>query len=259
VTLGIIMPAYNEEKRIASTLESYAAFFQKKLENDFIILVVSNNCSDNTAGVTLKAAKKYPQIQNLDIPYKIGKGGAITAGIKQLDVQYIGFTDADSSATPEEYYKLYEEIQNHGEHVLVVGSRYMKGSQLGEKSLSRRILSTGFLVYRRLLFNLSVRDTQCGAKLGTGTLMKEILPNLVIADMAYDVNLLVDSKRHGAEIVEIPIAWQDKDGSTITKPVKTSVGMALSIMRLRIIRSPFKPLFKPFEPLARKVYNYFNS
>jgi glycosyltransferase involved in cell wall biosynthesis len=255
-SLGIIIPAYNEEKRISETLQEYVKFYKENLKGDFEILVVTNGCKDKTADVVTKFGQKHQEIKLHDIPEAVGKGAAVTKGIELLGTEQIGYVDADNSASPEEFFKLYKELLDIDGEGLICGSRYIKGSKLGQKSVFRKFISAGFLLYRRVLFNIKVKDTQCGAKIGTGSMLKRILPNLVIADMAYDVNLIIDAKNSGAVIKEVPIAWNDKDGSTITSPWKTSLGMALSLLRLRVIRSPLKPYFRFVEPFAQKVYKW---
>ena len=90
--LSVVIPAYNEEKRIHRTLDSYAKFFSKKVK-DFEIIVVLNNCNDNT----LKIVKNFKnkKIKYLNFKEAIGKGGAILEGFKVAKGDLIGFVDAD--------------------------------------------------------------------------------------------------------------------------------------------------------------------
>ena len=78
----VIIPAYNEEKRILRTLEPYYAFFKKKLKNDFELVIVPNNCNDKTLEVAQNFAKGKKQIEILNISEKVGKGGAVITGFE---------------------------------------------------------------------------------------------------------------------------------------------------------------------------------
>jgi hypothetical protein len=116
-------------------------------------------------------------------------------------------------------------------------------------------MSWGFNTGVNLLFNLGIKDTQCGAKVFRKNLIAKILPSLTISNMAFDVNFLVDTKRVGAKILEMPIEWEDDDGSTIKNNVASSVAMALSVLRLRIMYSPLKDLYPVLEPIGVLLLN----
>jgi hypothetical protein len=117
-------------------------------------------------------------------------------------------------------------------------------------------MTRGFNFGINLLFNLQIKDTQCGAKLVRKAALKKIVPSLIIANMAFDVNLLVDLKRSGAKILEFPILWEDASDSTIKNPARVSLTMALAILRLRIVYSPIKNFYPLVDFLARPLYEF---
>src|SRR3989344_3119850 len=202
--LSIIIPAYNEEKRIGKTLDSYLKFFSKKLKN-FEIIVVLNGCIDNTLNIVKNFIKKNKKIRYLDFKEAIGKGGAVLEGFKVAKGDLIGFVDADMATPPQAFYDLIKNINNYDG---IIASRWMKGSKIGEKQpLLKRFGSRGFNLLVRILFNLKFKDTQCGAKLFKKDLIKNILDDLKITRWAFDVNLLYSSKRKGYKIIEIPTEW----------------------------------------------------
>ena len=99
--LSIIIPAYNEERRIGPTVEQYAAHFPAAE-----IIVVLNGCTDSTVEVVRTAASVHPNVKLLSIPAKVGKGGAVRAGMVLAHGTVIGFVDADGSFQAEEFEKL---------------------------------------------------------------------------------------------------------------------------------------------------------
>src|SRR3989338_8373541 len=102
--LSIVIPAYNEEKRIGKTLDQYLTYFTKNYKKDYELIVVLNGCRDNTRGV-VEEFTRYPQLRILE--FKEGnKGRSVLEGFKTAHGDYIGFTDADESTSPEEYHKL---------------------------------------------------------------------------------------------------------------------------------------------------------
>ena len=98
-----------------------------------------------------------------------------------------------------------------------------------------------------------IRDTQCGAKVMKRAVAEKSHPTLRIADMAFDINLLVSIRRAGFKILEVPTEWTDQAGSKVTIG-RTSLTMFLSVVRVRLIYSPFYKLLRPLRPLEAWVY-----
>ena len=103
------------------------------------------------------------------------------------------------------------------------------------------------------LFWLNIRDTQCGAKVMKRAVAEKIHPALRIADMAFDINLLVSIKRAGFKILEVPTEWTDQAGSKVVLG-RSSLTMLLSVVRVRLIYSPFYKLLRPLRPLEAWIY-----
>src|SRR5690349_5588539 len=114
--VSIVIPAYNEEKRIGATLEFFSTYFkalEKENKLNYEILVVINNTKDNTVGVVKAAQKKDSKIIYLDLP-KGGKGYAVTEGFKDAlkrKNDLIGYVDADLATRPEDFYDLIKNIK----------------------------------------------------------------------------------------------------------------------------------------------------
>jgi hypothetical protein len=106
-----------------------------------------------------------------------------------------------------------------------------------------------------LFFWMHIQDTQCPCKLMRREAVEKIHPSLCIADLAFDVNLLVSLKRAGFRILEVPIEWTDKAGSKVTSSLfRASLTMFLSVVRLRLIYSPFYQWLGPLRPLETWIY-----
>ncbi len=251
ITLSIIIPAYNEEYRIAPTLKSYLSFFGEIAEFNTEIIVVLNGCRDNTKNIAEGFLVAFPLLKIVNIEEAIGKGGAVKKGFEIASGKYIGYTDADNSTSPIEFQKIFNTLLENSSISCGIGSRNMPDSKVSDKHWKRNIMSAGFNLGVNTLFGLHIEDTQCGAKIFKREIVEKIIPDLTIANMAFDINLLVDTKRKGGLIKEVGIQWDDKDGSTITSPVGTSVAMALSVLRLRIIYSPLCFLYPILEPIGR--------
>jgi glycosyltransferase involved in cell wall biosynthesis len=253
-SLLLLIPAYNEEARIEPVLRDYAAFFGQHYQGNFQLIVVLNGCRDNTLGVVQKVARDFPSVSWLDFPAPIGKGGALIEGLKlakQGDL--IGYVDADGATAPAAVWELLRHI---GEADCVIGSRWLPGSVLMQAQPKlRQFASRCFHLIVELFFWLHVKDTQCPCKLMRSDAVEKIHSTLHIADLAFDVNLLVSLKRTGFKILEVPIAWTDVAGSKVTATLfRSSLTMFLSVLRIRLIYSPFYNWLKPLRPLEGWVY-----
>ncbi|MAG52619.1 MAG: glucosyl transferase [Nanoarchaeota archaeon] len=237
--LSIVIPAYNEEKRIGDTLKEYIEFFSDKLKKDYEIFVVLNGCKDNTLDVVKKHDVKF-----LDIKEAIGKGGAIIEGFKLVEGDFIGFVDADNATPARAFYDLYDKIKDNDG---IIASRWIKGAKIGSKQpISRRIASRGFNIMIKILFGINLNDTQCGAKLFRKEVVKKVVDKLGITRWAFDIDLLYLMKRNGNKIIEVPTEWAEPGGSQLSVK-KTVPEMFLAIGRLRLMYSPFKFVVKVYD------------
>ncbi|HEY5345330.1 MAG TPA: glycosyltransferase [Verrucomicrobiae bacterium] len=251
-SLLLLIPAYNEEARIEPVLREFADFFGRNYSGQFQLVVVLNGCRDNTIGVVQRVAKEFPCVSWLDFPAAIGKGGALIEGLKLAGhADLIGYVDADGATPAHAYLDLVNKI---GSADCVVGSRWLPGavihqSQTGNRQFASRVFH--FIV--QSLFWMNIRDTQCGAKVMKREVAEKIHPTLCIADMAFDINLLYSMKRAGFKIVETPTEWTDKAGSKVAL-ARSSLTMFLSVVRIRLIYSPFYKLLRPLRPLEGWIY-----
>jgi glycosyltransferase involved in cell wall biosynthesis len=251
-SLLLLIPAYNEEARIEPVLRDYARFFKENYHGKFQIVVILNGCKDNTLGVVQRVAKEFSSVSYLDFPAPIGKGGALIEGLKLAPfADLIGYVDADGATPPQAFLDLVKKI---GAADCVIGSRWLPGavihqSQAGNRQFASRVFH--FIV--QLFFWMNIRDTQCGAKVMKRAIVEKIHPTLRIADMAFDINLLYSIKRAGFKILEVPTEWTDQAGSKVVLG-RSSLTMFLSVVRVRLIYSPFYKLLRPLRPLETWVY-----
>jgi len=252
--LSIIIPAYNEESRIGKTLEAYGKFFEelkkKKKIKDFEIIVVLNACVDDTLKVVEKLEKEFKEIKHLEFR-KAGKGFAIIEGFKEAlkeEASLIGFVDADMATKPEFFYNLIRDIENYDG---VIASRGLKESKV-KTSFTRKLTNRGFnFVVRSLLF-LPFKDTQCGAKLFKREALNEVINEIGMTEWAFDVDLLHKLRKKGFKVKEIPTVWEDKKNSKLNLTV-VPFKMFSSIVRLRLLNSPFRFVVRAYDKLPEKI------
>jgi glycosyltransferase involved in cell wall biosynthesis len=253
--VSIIIPAYNEENRIRNTLLEYHKFFselKKEKTLDFEMVVVLNGCKDGTLDIVKEFSKKHKEIKYLNFNQS-GKGFAIVEGFKYSlkgKSQLIGFADADMATPPEAFYDLIKNIKGCDG---VIANRWDKRSKIKTRqTIFRRFLSRGFNLVVRTLFILPHRDTQCGAKIFKKDLLEKIIQNLGSSEWSFDVDLFFYARRAHAKIKSVPTVWNDKKGSKINLK-KTPLKMLLSVIRLRLIHSPFKFVVRFYRKLPEGV------
>ena len=250
--LSIIVPAHNEEKRLAKMLDEYLPFFARAYGNDFEMLVVINGSSDKTEMIARKYTAKYPQLRCIVEPRKIGKGGAIIVGFSQAGGALVGFVDADGSTPPSAFQDL---VDNIGQADAIIASRWLKNAKVSPRQpWSRRMASRFFNMMVHILFGLHFSDTQCGAKLIKNSAVRQILPNLGITRWAFDVDLLLQLRQAGYKIIEVPTVWHDVAGSRL-EIGRTSMEMFAALVRLRLLYSPFKGVVDFYDRYFARFFN----
>jgi glycosyltransferase involved in cell wall biosynthesis len=250
--IAIIIPAHNEEKRIGATLKAYLSYFNRlvkarKLEK-FKIIAVINASTDKTLAIVRKHKQK--NLEYLEFT-KGGKGFAVIEGFKhalKADYTHIGFVDADMATTPEEYYRLFTKAKGYDG---AIASRYLPGAKLNPRNTLPRILASRlYNFFIRALLILPYRDTQCGAKIFKKDALIKILGRVGMTSWAFDIEMLYLINKAGLKIREMPTVWSNKDYSKINF-WRAGPWMALAIVRLRIINSPFRGMVRIYDKFIR--------
>ncbi|MBE9592462.1 MAG: glycosyltransferase family 2 protein [Proteobacteria bacterium] len=230
--ISLIIPAYNEGKRIGSTLRDYYNAFTDEFD-DFEMIVEMDGCMDDTAEIVADFSVNKDNITIVEYPERIGKGGGLKRAFRAASGDIIGFTDADNSTKVTEFIELIHALEGTD---IVVGQRY---GGFDDIPLVRRVFSRGFNILVRLLFRLGISDTQCGAKVFRKEVVRDVLSHLIIDDFAFDVNFLYSAKKLGFKIKEVEIEWEYSEGSKI-KLFNVTKKMFISLLKLRLFYSPFR-------------------
>ena len=225
--ISIVIPAYNEEARIESVVKNICGQFPGQE-----IIAVCNGCTDKTNHILNTLRSRYPQIQILNFPQKLGKGGAIIEGFKIAQGQRIGFADADDSVEPSDIKKLFDALDNSDG---VIASRRLSKSKItSHQPIIRRFSSKVFNIIVRVLFNLTFKDTQCGVKVFRKEVIKDVLDSLCTTGFEFDVELLWKLKNKGYRIVEFPVVWKHSKGSTFS--LTNAPKMLISLLKIRLCK-----------------------
>ncbi|MBI4101417.1 MAG: glycosyltransferase family 2 protein [Candidatus Nealsonbacteria bacterium] len=230
--LSVIIPAYNEEKRLPKTLAEIDAYLARQ-SYDYEILVVDNGSTDKTAEITRNLESKIRGLKLISGSAGNGKGFAVKLGMLQAKGDFRVFTDADNSTSIDQIEKMWPEFEKG--YDIVIGSRDIKGAVLDppQPFLRNFILGEGFKLFRKLAIGLwGVQDTQCGFKGFNGSAAKNIFPKSVIAHFSFDPEILIIGKKLGCKIKEVPVYWKNDLQSKVK--FASIVKMAIDILKIRV-------------------------
>jgi dolichyl-phosphate beta-glucosyltransferase len=228
--LTIVIPAYNEEKRVGTTVEAVHRYCsQKGLSRE--IIVVDDGSSDNTSGVVTALQERIPGLQLVRYGPNRGKGYAVRAGVERSRGAYILFTDADNS-TPVEEFEKFHPLLSRTE--VVIGSRYRAGSDVKIKQPTYRVLLGRFgnFLIRVLLFD-DIRDTQCGFKAFQRGAAQEIFSRMKVNRFGFDIELVAIAYLLKYSVREVPVSWYNSPQSRV-RPIKDALRTFLELVYIKL-------------------------
>jgi len=227
---SVVIPAYNEEARIISSLEKLLTYVKVQGWRSEII-VVDDGSGDRTSEIVRSFATDNREIRLLKNSRNRGKGYSVRRGMLSAEGEVLLFTDADLSSPIEEIVKLLEAIR-HGADI-AIGSRWLRSSlQTQRQSLRRQVLGRAFNLLPRFLLGLNYKDTQCGFKAFTRRAAIAIFPLQKIEGWGFDPEVLFLGKRAGFKVIEVPVAWAHSEGTRI-RPFVDGVRMAWEMVKIR--------------------------
>lgn len=211
--LSIVVPAYNETRRIVPTLEAILAYVEAH-HPDFELLVVDDGSRDGTAAMVSERFAANPRLRVLGYATNRGKGYAVRFGLSHAKGDLVIFSDADLSTPIDQMEPMLAEIDRGAD--VVIGSRAHGGAEILERQpFFREAGGKLFNVFVRLLVLPDLYDTQCGFKLFRRAVILPVLPALRIDGFAFDVELLALARAAGARIAEVPVVWTNSPSSRV--------------------------------------------
>lgn len=207
---SVVIPAYNEAERILPTIGAIAAQVSL-LSEPWELIVADDGSTDET--VALVQDLGLPNLHVLIADRNRGKGSAVRRGVLAARGQIILFADADQSTPIEQFQALEAQLLNGAD--VVVGSRAAAGADVANKSLSRKIFSTGLSVIVRRVFRIPVADTQCGFKMFTADAARKLFRRQLIDEFSFDLEILYLARKFGMSTEEVPVSWIDAPGSKV--------------------------------------------
>jgi glycosyltransferase involved in cell wall biosynthesis len=213
-SITIIIPAYNEEKRLLSSMQRIIEYCTSQ-NWDYEVVIVEDGSTDRTLNVIHDLISKDNRIKLISNKERLGKGRAIKHGIFAAEKKYISYMDADLSADPSELKRLLLFID---EFDIVVGSRILRGElPPTNRPFTRSFLSRCYSkLFRTMFRTVPVYDPQCGLKLFKSHAAHTLLSQTETNGFAFDCEVLVKASRLGLTIKEVPIIWKHRYGSKVS-------------------------------------------
>lgn len=225
IYLSVIIPAYNEERRIVEPLSQVADYFAKQSYNAEIICV-NDGSTDGTAQVLKRASENCSMIRIITYQTNHGKGYAVKQGVLEAKGSYVLFSDADLNTPIEEVERLLGMLNGHD---IAIGSR---GGRTQKRPLIREIGSRSLNLAIRMLAVPGIKDTQCGFKLFKSEIAKKIFSLVFLEGFSFDIEVLYLARRLGYKVVEVPVVWFYRGGSKV-HPVMDGLRFLRDILRIR--------------------------
>lgn len=229
--ISIVIPAYNEEKRIGTTLKKVYNYFKNSGLN-FEIIVVDDGSKDSTVNIVKNFSIDHPEVKLRCHLKNKGKGAAVKTGVLASEGDIVLFTDADLSTPIEEFGKLKSAID--GGYDIAIGSRGVVGAEVKVKqNIIRQLIGMiGSYIIRTIVVN-KFADTQCGFKMFKKDCGRRLFEEQEINGFAFDVELLYKAIKKGYKVKEIPIEWLNSSESKVSV-IKDPLKFFKDLIRIRM-------------------------
>jgi glycosyltransferase involved in cell wall biosynthesis len=231
--LSVIIPAFNEEKRLGRTLARIREYFAggSMWPGEIEVIVVDDGSSDGTARVARDSAREMPSLRLVSNPVNHGKGYSVRQGMLAARGRIALFTDADLSTPIEESEKLRAAIE--AGYDAAIGSRAIDRSLIAvHQSRFREVAGMIFNGLVRLITGLPFHDTQCGFKAFVRERCRIVFEQQRIGWFGFDPEILFLARRHGLRIAEVPVRWAH-DPATKVRVVSDSLRMLGDLLYIR--------------------------
>jgi dolichyl-phosphate beta-glucosyltransferase len=231
--LSIVVPCYNEEKRLPRTIEQIERYLAGK-GSVYELILVDDGSTDATRQIMDAAAKHNRRVRIQALRQNRGKGRALAEGVAAARGSEILVTDADLSTPIEELEKLQAEVRKGAG--VAIASRALRASRVEiSQPIYRVLMGKVFNLLVQVVLLPGIWDTQCGFKLFRADVAHDAFAQLTTDGFGYDPEVLYRAKQKGVRIAEVPVIWRNS-APTKVSPIKSSLDMFRHVLRIRFRR-----------------------
>ncbi|KAG7663204.1 uncharacterized protein J8A68_003286 [[Candida] subhashii] len=242
IDISLVVPCWNETKRLGGMLEEAVEYLETNHKNKYEILIVDDGSSDGTSEYAINKAhelKLTPHtLRVIQLAKNRGKGGAVAHGFLHSRGKWGLFADADGASRFSDISKLIEfqeTIKDGSIPAISIGSRHhmINTETVVKRSFIRQVLMYGLKTLVFVFGVQDVKDTQCGFKMFNFEATKRIFPHLHNERWIFDIEVLILAEIQGMKLKEIPVNWQEMDGSKVDL-ARDSIAMAIDLVVTRL-------------------------
>ena len=228
-SLEIVIPIYNEEKELEENITKLHSFLTTNFRHfKWHITIVDNASTDHSLEFAKKLSSRKKGIDSMHLNRK-GRGRAVKSVWNKSRADFLAYMDVDLSTDLKYLKPLIESLQKG--YDIAIGNRLMNSSIVNKRPLNREILSRGYNILIKLLFQVNFSDAQCGFKAITKKSAEVLLPFTQDKAWFFDSELLIIGEKAGFKIYQLPVHWTDNPGSTV-RVLKTVFGDLEGLWRL---------------------------
>jgi glycosyltransferase involved in cell wall biosynthesis len=239
LSLSIILPAFNEQARLPSTLDRVLEYTASRCFSFLEILVVDDGSADRTPDIVRSYSETSPHVRLLSNPGNRGKGYAVRHGMLKARGEWRLFTDADLSAPIEDMEKLFDAAMKQ-DAVIGFGSRALDRRLVSvRQDWGREMSGRFFNVIVRLVTGLPYQDTQCGFKLYRADAAEAVFSRQKLDGFGFDVEDLFIARRLGLKAVEVPVRWANVEGTRVSLTSGLRAFLDLLLIRRYALRGDY--------------------
>jgi dolichyl-phosphate beta-glucosyltransferase len=229
--VSVLVPAYNEEKRIENSIRSAIAWLNEQ-DYSYEIIVVDDGSRDSTVNVAKKVSEK---VRVISLKQNLGKGAAVRTGMLNASGDFRFFSDADFSTPINELNKLLYRLENGAD--ICIGSRAIDPTMIKtHQPIYRELMGKTFNKIVQLLLIKGIKDTQCGFKGFTKKASDIIFPLTKINGFSFDVEILYLAKKNKLKIEQEPVLWFNDQRSKVN-PIVDSINMIVELFKIKKIHN----------------------
>lgn len=250
--LSVVIPAYNEERRLPRSLPQVIDFIQQQ-DYPIEVIVVDDGSTDRTADIVREFQKGADFISLLQVEHG-GKGHAVKSGMMQANGEYLFLCDSDLSMPIEEVSKFLPPALDG--YDLAIASREIEGARRYNEPAYRHIMGRVFNLIVRLLAVRGIQDTQAGFKCFRREAARQLFPLQTIDGWGFDVEVLFIAQKRGMRIVEVPINWYHANRSQV-RPIQDTYNMFREVLKVRL--NDWRGRYQPAEQDSGQQFNQSTS
>ena len=230
--LSVIVPAYNESRRLPASLERMRAYFDT-LGEEYELIVVDDGSTDSTAAIVEERQASWPELRLVRLRRNSGKGWAVREGMLAASGEHRLFSDADLSTPLEELPRLREKLE--GDCHVAIASRALPGATLEvHQPWRREFMGRTYNRMLRVVALPGLHDTQCGFKVFTADAAVACFTPLKTRRFGFDSEVLLRARKRGWRIAEVPVRWSHVEDSRVSA-LRDSVRTFWDLLRLRFL------------------------